>query len=302
MKLFKKETWSKENIKLYIIRYFFIKFSKFIPPKPYLKALYWLKNGESLNLNKPNTFNEKLNWLKLYNRNPQYSIMADKYLVKEYVKGIVGEEYVVPCYGAWERFEDIDFNNLPKQFVLKANHDSSGATICLDKENFDYTAKTAIFNKLVKRNYYYNLKEWPYKNIKRRILAEEFLSDGTGTELRDYKFYCFNGKPKYMYCTNKGAYIRENFYDMDFKPVNISHGYDRIETPIEKPSGFETMKELAAKLSKEIPFVRVDFFQIGEKVYFGEFTFYDWGGMKPFTEKDFEYKLGELIILPTKQD
>ena len=297
MKIFKRETYSKKNINLYILRHLFIKFSRFIPAKLYLICVYWLKNGEYLNLHSPKTFNEKLNWLKLYNHNPLYSIMADKYRVKEYVKNTIGSEFVVPQYGVWEKFEDIDFNNLPQQFVLKANHDSSGAIICLEKCTFDYIVLNAHFKKLLNRNYYYFLKEWPYKNIKRRIIAEMFLTDGTGTELRDYKFLCFSGKPVYMYCTNKGEYIRENFYDMDFNPVNISHGYDKIETPIEKPSGFETMKLLATKLSNNIPFIRIDFFQINDKVYFSEFTFYDWGGMKPFTDKNWEQKLGELIIL-----
>ena len=263
----------------------------------YLKKIYKLRTGRVLDLDTPRTFNEKLNWLKLNDRRSIYTTMADKYMVKEYVAQAIGKEYVVPCFGAWERYEDVDFDNLPDSFVLKTNHDSSGATICKDKKSINHKSLRKYFNKLLKRNYFYLLREWPYKNIKPLILAEKLLVDNSSDRLRDYKFWCFNGVPTYMYCTVKGGEVFENFYDMDFNVVNINHGFKRHVPEFDKPIQFDKMKELATRLSKDIPFVRVDFFEVDGKVYFGEFTFYDWGGMNPFAEAAQDLELGDLIKL-----
>lgn len=263
----------------------------------FLRKLFKLEMGYDLNLDTPHTFNQKLNWLKLNNHQPQYTIMADKYRVKKFVSEAIGEEYVVHCYGAWERYEDIDFDKLPNQFVLKTNHDSSGATLCKDKRVIDHTKLKKYFNRLLKRNYFYHLREWPYKNIKPLIIAEELLVDNISDRLRDYKFWCFNGVPQYMYCTVKGGDVYENFYDMEFNPVGISHGFRRQKPEFDKPVQFDKMKELATKLSANIPFVRIDFYEVGEKLYFGEFTFYDWGGMKPFVSRTQDVELGSLINL-----
>ena len=263
----------------------------------YLKKIYKLRAGRALNLDTPRTFNEKLNWLKLNDRRSIYTTMADKYRVKEYVAQAIGKEYVVPCFGAWERYEDIDFDNLPDSFVLKTNHDSSGATICKDKKSINHKSLRKYFNKLLKRNYFYWLREWPYKNIKPLILAEKLLVDNSSDRLRDYKFWCFNGVPTYMYCTVKGGEVFENFYDMDFNVVNINHGFKRHVPEFDRPKQFDKMKELATRLSKDIPFVRVDFFEVDGKVYFGEFTFYDWGGMNPFADANQDLELGNLIQL-----
>ena len=271
------------------------KFAKFYSDEKFLKKLFKLRMGYELNLDNPQTFNQKLNWLKLYDRKSEYTIMADKYAVKKYIAETIGEEYVVPYYGVWERYEDIDFDKLPSQFVLKANHDSSGATICKDKQAIDHKHLQKHFNKLLRRNYFYHLREWPYKNMKPLIIAEELLVDKTFERLRDYKFWCFNGVPIYMYCTVKGGEVFENFYDMDFSPVKINHGFKRHEPEFDKPMCFDEMKNLAQKLSKDIPFVRVDFFEVNGKLYFGEFTFYDWGGMKPFGSMQQDLELGTLI-------
>lgn len=271
-------------------------FKNFFPDMLYLKIVYRARFGCKLNLNNPKGFNEKLNWLKLYNQNHIYTVLADKFAVKQYVKKTIGEKYVVPCYGVWKSFDEIEFSKLPQQFVLKTNHDSSGAVICLDKSKFDYQGKRTFFNKVLKRNWFYQLREWPYKNIPHQILAEQYLDDGTGTELRDYKFWCFNGVPKVMYITNKGKEIYENFYDMDFKPLDIDHGFPRKTPEYAMPSHFGEMKKLASQLSKGFPFIRVDFFLIKENVYFGEFTFYDWGGMKPLNKK-WEERAGTWINL-----
>lgn len=264
----------------------------------YLKKLFKMSLGYDLNIVNPQTFNEKLNWIKLYNRNPIYTSMADKYEVKAFVAERIGEEYVVENYGVWNSWEEIDFSTLPNQFVLKGTHDSGGAFVCRDKESFDYTFVGDQLKKNLKRDFYTSSREWPYKNIPHRIIADQLLDDHTGNELRDYKFWCFNGKPTYMYCTVKTSMDNtfENFYDMDFKPVMIDHGFPRHRPEFEKPSQFELMRKLASVLSKNIPFVRVDFFQVENKVYFGEFTFFDWAGLRPFGG-DWDTRLGELIVL-----
>lgn len=264
----------------------------------YLKVIYKFQFGKALNTNNPITFNEKLQWLKLNNRKPVFTTMVDKYRVKDYIKNIIGEEYVVPVYGAWDNAEEIDWDSLPNQFVLKCNHDSSSVTIVKNKVDCDKNAIIEKLNRSLRTTYYYGAREWPYKNVKPTIFAEKLLDDNSGEELRDYKFWCFNGKPTYMYITNKGSFVRENFYDMDFKPVDINHGFYRTVPEYNKPDKFEDMKVLAAKLSKDIPFLRVDFFCINGHIYFSEFTFYDWGGMRKFVPEDLDYQLGELIKLP----
>ena len=201
--------------------------------------------------------------------------------------------------------KSIDWDN-PKGFneklncvFLKSNHDSGGGILVNKKKGIDRKTLHRRFNRntMDRRNYYWHLREWPYKYIEPLILAETYLNEGTGHELHDYKFFCFNGKPTYMYVTNKGKVIRENFYDMDFQPVNINHGFEQTIPEYGVPDNFEKMKELAAILSKDLAFVRVDFFNVNGHLYFGEFTFYDWGGMKPL-HGDWERKLGDLIRLP----
>lgn len=265
--------------------------------KAYIALRYWCIFGKKINLNEPTSFNEKLNWMKLYNRNPQYTMMADKYSVKQFVAERIGGRYVVDNYIVAEKWEDIDFSTLPNQFVIKGTHDSGGAIVCRDKQSFDFKAAKEKINRNLKGNWFWFYREWPYKNIKPQIIVDRLLDDHTGKELRDYKWWCFNGKPTFMYLTIKGDNVYENFYDMDFQPVAVDHGFPRHQPEFEKPSQFELMKELAAKLSADIPFVRVDFFQVEEQVFFGEFTFYDWGGMRPFNG-EWDNKLGQLLTLP----
>ena len=274
-----------------------------VPDKQYIKMIFRGKLGYKLNLKNPQTFNEKLNWFKLYNRQPLYTSLADKYAVKKYVADKIGEQYVVKNLGVWNSFDDIDFDSLPNQFVLKCTHDSSGALVCRDKSTFDMKSAKEKLDFVMKMNYFYACREWPYKNIPHRIIADELLDDHSGKELNDYKFWCFNGKPTYMYCTVKTAKdaIYENFYDMAFKPAMINHGWPRRSPEFEKPAAFEEMKELAAKLSEGIPFVRIDFFYVEGKVYFGEYTFFDWAGLQPFDKKEQDLELGKLIDLSNLQ-
>lgn len=279
------------------------KLSRVLGDKTYLKALYWLRFNRKMNISNPRSFNEKLTWLKLYDRNPLYTKLADKYEVKSFVANVIGEEYVVPCLGVWNNVEEIDFDKLPNQFVLKGTHDSSGAVIVRRKESVNKNAIIKKYQPILKRNYFWNLREWPYKNIKPRIIIDTFLDDHTAGKrsisLRDYKFWCFNGVPKYMYLTVKDEDIYENFYDRDFNPVEIDHGFPRHVPEFEKPKNFDKMWELAGILAKasQTKFVRVDFFNVNGKIYFGEFTFYDWGGLKPFADYQQDLELGLLISL-----
>lgn len=278
--------------------YLLSKLAVLFPDKLYLKLMFRLKMGYWIDFDNPQTFNEKLNWLKIYNRNPEFTIMADKFLVKDYVTEKIGSQYVVPCYARYHRFEDMDFNELPNQFAIKMTHNSSGVFIVKDKSNIDKLKLARFIEQYFDYNYYWYLREWPYKNIFPSIIAEQLLEDKTGDVLMDYKFWCFNGVPLYMYCTVKGVKeVYENFYDMDFAPVDINHGYPRHSPEFSKPKSFETMKELATILSQGIPFVRVDFYEINGHPYFGEFTFYDWGGMRPFVNKQQDLELGKLITL-----
>lgn len=268
-----------------------------LPDKWYLELLWKYTYGCELNISQPQTFNEKLNWLKLYDRKSMYTSMVDKYSVKKIVSCLIGKEYVVENYAVAESWEDIDFEALPNQFVIKCTHDSGGAFVCRDKSVFDYKGVRSKVEQNLGINYYYSLREWPYKNVKPSIVIDRFLDDHTGKELRDYKFWCFDGQPVYMYCTIKGESVFENFYDMEFNPIDINHGFPRHKPEFECPQNFELMKDLAAALSKGIPFVRVDFFDVEGQVYFGEYTFFDWGGFRAF-EGDWDEELGKLIKLP----
>ena len=265
--------------------------------KPFISLVYFLNFRRKINLTPPKSFNEKLNWLKLYDHNPVYKSLADKYEVKNFVSQVIGEKYVVPCYGVWDSSDEIDFNNLPKQFVLKTTHNSSGVFVCRDKELLDMEKIKEELNKSLKRKYYKHTREWVYKEIAPRIIADEYLDDGSGHELKDYKFWCFNGEPRMMYITNKGKEIFENFYDMDFNVLNINHGFPRRFPEYEKPECFEEMKVLARQLSSNIPFVRIDFFYVNKRIYFGEFTFYDWAGLRPFKKYEMDCELGKFISI-----
>lgn len=268
------------------------------PDKLYISTFYRLHFHRKLNWKNPTAFSEKMNWCKFNDRRDLYTTLADKYAVKQYVAEKIGSKYVVENYGLFDKWDDIDFDALPDQFVIKGTHDSGGAFVCRSKATFDFEASRRQVEKNLATNYYYQMREWPYKNIRPRILVDRYLDDHTGNELRDYKFWCFSGNPTYMYCTIKGKNIFENFYDMDFNPVMIDHGFPRHQPEFERPANFEMMKQLAATLSKGIPFVRVDFFDVDGKVYFGEFTFYDWGGLRPFGSYEMDLKLGALLQLP----
>lgn len=288
--------------KKFLMSFFEVFGMHILPEKTYLRLMFRWKLGYKLNLKNPKTFNEKLNWLKLYNRHPEYTMMVDKYKVKNYIAEKIGAEYVVPLYGVWERVEDIDWEALPERFVLKTNHNSCYNLVCRDKSKVNRDDANKAMRNSLGKNLYYGLGEWPYKNVSPRVISEKLLESKGGNNsspLIDYKFWCFDGKPTLMYFSIKGEGCYENFYDMDFNFVDINHGWPRHKPEFMKPASWEKMKEIAAVLSKDIPFVRVDFYEIDGHPYFGELTFFDWAGLRPFDTYETDLRLGELIHLPS---
>lgn len=283
-----------------ILKYIVIKSARLYPDELYLKMLFPLRTGYKLNLKNPQTFNEKLQWLKLNHRKPEMVTMVDKVEAKKYVANIIGEEYVIPTLGVFDSVDEINFDNLPEQFVLKCTHDSGGIVICSDKSKLDIEAAKNKLRKGLKINYYYQNREWPYKQIKPRIIAEQYMVDESGYELKDYKFFCFDGKVELLFiATDRGSKNEEtkfDFFDTEFKHLPFTNGHPNTTKPITKPEGFEKMKEMAARLSKGYPHLRVDLYNVNGKIYFGELTFYHWSGMTPFVPEEWDYKLGEMII------
>lgn len=275
-----------------------------IKDEAYLKIKYKLVFNKKLNLEKPETFNEKIQWLKLYDRKPEYINMVDKLEAKKYVGNIIGEEYIIQTLGVWNRFEEINFEELPNKFVLKCTHDSGGIVICKDKNRFNMIEAKRKINRCLKRNYYYYSREWPYKNIIPRIIAEEYLEDNNRCEINDYKLMCYNGKVKNSFVcsgrnTAKGLHV--DFFDLNWELLPFERVYPKSEDFIERPSQYEKMIELAEILSKNIPFVRVDFYEVKGKIYFGELTFYPGSGMESFSPDEWDKKLGDLIELPKEK-
>lgn len=263
-----------------------------------IEQLWKQRMDYPLDLRDPTTFCEKLQWLKLYNRNPIYHKLVDKYEVKTWVTDRIGAEYVAKTYALYNSLSEIDFNSLPEAFVLKCTHNSGSFVICPDKNKLNKEKALETIKKgLSQKNYYIQSREWVYKGVKPRIIAEELLEDNTFVDLVNYKFWCFNGEPRLMYITVKTDDIWENFYDMDFRPIDITHGFRKYEGEIKKPETFEQMKVIARKLSAGIPHVRVDLYQIQGQVKFSELTFYDWGGFKPISPMEWNYKIGSWLDL-----
>lgn len=273
-----------------------------LPDSWYLKYRYKQVFGKSLNLKEPQTFSEKIQWLKLHDRKPIYSKLVDKYDVKSIVAEIIGEEYIIKTLGVWDKFEDIDFDKLPNQFVLKCTHDSASIIICLDKNKFDKNQHAWKYNDIyIKRDYYhYENKQWVYKGIKPRIIAEEYIKDDKFDSLSDYKLYCFNGIAKGVYVTiNRFTNLSVSMYDMDWNLMPFEHIHPNQGEKVDKPKNLDLMKELAERIAKYIdnPFVRVDFYEVLGKVYFGEITFYPEGGMGYFNPLEWDYILGDWMDL-----
>lgn len=270
-----------------------------LPDGIYIQLYYFAHFKKLCNLNKPRTYNEKLNWLKLHDRNPLYTTMVDKYEAKQYVTKIIGEGYTIPTLGIWNCFEDIDFDRLPNQFVLKCTHDSEGLVIVRDKSKFDVEAARNRITEALKQNFYYIGREWPYKNVKPRIIAEQYMEDHIDGDLRDYKFFCFDGEPKMMFIASdrSSGKTKFDYYDLEFNHLDITQKYPNASRPLRKPDTFDQMIETAKRLSAGFPHVRVDFYEVDGKMYFGELTFYHFSGFMPFKPEKWDRVLGDWIKL-----
>ena len=279
-------------------------FNKRLSSEKFVKRDYRNRMGKPLNLETPETYTEKLQWLKVYDHRPEYTVMVDKHLVKEYVAQRIGSQYVIPELGVWDSVEEIDFDGLPERFVLKTTHDSGGIVICRDKQTFDLDGAKRHLNHFLHRSYYELTREWPYKNVKPRIIAEAYMEDSRQGELRDYKFFTFGGKPKVLYIAQgrgKGDPTVADFFDMEFNHLDFTIDHDMAPTPPDKPKNFELMKEFAAKLSEGTPQLRVDFYEVDGNVYFGEMTFFHCGGLEAFHPEKWDRIFGDWITLPPKR-
>lgn len=274
-----------------------------MPAEAFLKRMYKINMGKELNLTAPVNYTEKLQWLKLYDHRPEYTTMVDKYEVKKYVADRIGERYVIPLLGVWDRADEIDFDALPDRFVLKTTHDSGALVICKDKSRLDVEAAKKRLTHFLGRRYYDCNREWPYKNVKPRIIAEQYMEDSTYKELRDYKFFTFGGVPKVLYIAQgrgRGEPTVADFFDMDFNHLPFTIDHDMAAVPPEKPVCFEEMKQLAAILSEGTPQLRVDFYEVDGKVYFGEMTFFHCSGMEAFHPEEWDKIFGDWVELPQK--
>ena len=285
-----------------LARWFFINFIfKIVPDDVYLKIRYRLMTSKRLNLKMPKTFNEKIQWLKLYDRKPEYTNMVDKYEVHKHIAKVIGEEYLIPCYGVFNSFDEVPFDTLPNQFVLKCTHDSASVVICKDKKALDMIKTRKHFKKKLACNYYWGRRQWAYKNIKPRIIAEKLMVDKNGNVPADYKIHCFNGEPKYIQLISDRFTdsIREAFYNENWILQEFTVTYPNTGEIDAKPKQLEKMLELTKKLSKELPYVRIDLYMVNdEQIYFGEMTFYPEAGFLHFNPPEWDRKLGGWLVLP----
>ena len=275
-----------------------------VPDSLYLKVLYRVIMGRKLNLKNPKEYNEKLQWLKLNDRKPEYSTMVDKYEVRGYIEDLLGDKYLIPCLGIYDSVDDIDIDALPDRFVLKCTHDSGSVEICKDKSSFDIEGAKHRLSQAMKRNYYATYREWPYKSVKPRIIAEGYL-EGDGGDLKDYKVMCFNGEAKIIEVHEnrfvEGKVHTQTFYDREWNIVPLT----QIETvtvdrPGERPRQLDEILRLSELIAKNMYHARIDWYIEGDKIYFGEITFFDGSGFESFSTPEMERMLGDMINLPEK--
>ncbi len=273
----------------------------FLPDKLYLQIFYFSTTGKFINFKNPKGFNEKLQWLKVNDKNNEYSRLVDKFAVRGHIAETLGEEYLFPLLGKWESFDEIDFDALPDQFVLKCNHDSGSTKVIKDKSKLtqsDLEEMKKFFTYKLRHDFFYAGREYPYKGIKPYIIAEKLMIDEKAPEnsIDDYKFYCFNGEPKMMLMvTDRDTDCRFDFYDMDFNHLDVKRHCPNSDKPIEKPKMFDEMKEIATRFAKDKKFVRIDLYELGGKIYFGEYTFFAGGGFQLFHPPEWERRLGDWI-------
>lgn len=285
-----------------ILDYCTIKCAHLLSDKLFLKLYFRARLHRKLDLENPKTYNEKLQWLKLYNRKPEYTTMVDKITAKKYVASLIGPEYIIPTIATYDSVDEINFDTLPNQFVLKCTHDSGSVVICPDKSKLNIKEVKHKLQIGLNTSFDSFTREWPYRNVKPRIIAEKYMVDESGFELKDYKWFCFDGEPKCLFIatdrSNPNEDTKFDFFDMDFNLLPFTNGHPHSNKPIHKPAGFEKMKEIASKLSQNIPHVRVDLYDINGKIYFGELTFFHWSGFVPFNPEEWDYTFGSWIKLP----
>ena len=295
----------KKNFIKWYKKYFTVEgtYTSLLPDKTYIKKLYKSRTGKKLNLKKPQTFNEKQNWLKLYDRRPEYTIMVDKYKAREYIAERIGEQYLVPLLGVWDSPDEIDFDALPNEFVLKCNHDN-GVIICRDKSKLDIEKTKEELAFRLNRDYYKKLREWPYKNVPRKIICEKFMENTNREKCLEYKMFCFSGKVKYILVVadrTSNEKTTMDTYDFDWKHTNLVNGNTPLAGDVfNKPDCFEEICSIAQTLSRNIPFLRVDFNIWNNQTYFGELTISDSGGFEKYKPEEWDHILGSLLELPKK--
>lgn len=276
-----------------------LKLFRFLPDRIFLKLLFRLNLGRRLNLKNPVSFNEKLQWLKIFDNNPLYIKLADKYEVRKYVSEKVGDNYLIPLIGVYDHFDDIEFDHLPESFVMKCTHDSGSVIVVKDKNKFNYCQARSMINKKLRTNYFYKGREWPYKYIKPRIICEKLMVDEPGQELKDYKIFCFNGEPLFIQIDyNRFKNHKRNLFNIEWDPINVSYAYPReFNTSNDKPSNWDDMLICAKKLSQETVFARTDFYSIQNEIYFGEITFFPESGFGRFMPDSYDYIFGKILDL-----
>lgn len=283
-----------------LLYYTTVKLVDLLPDSTYLKMIFYARLGYRLNLKNPKSFNEKIQWLKLYDKHPEYTKMVDKVDAKEYVASIIGQEYIIPTFGVWDSIQDIDWEKLPQQFVVKSTNDSGGVVVCKDKSLFNVDKAVEKLQRTGNRDYTKINKEYPYHNVSHRYIAEQYLEDESGFELKDYKIFCFNGVPKFLFVATGRQQndTRFDFFDCEFNHLPVTNGHPNADIQPTKPQNFEEMLEIASRLSQGIPHVRVDLYNVKGRIYFGELTFFHWSGIVPFEPIEWDYKFGEYIKLP----
>lgn len=281
---------------------------RILPDDTYIRLRYFIAFKKFPNLKNPKSFNEKLQWIKLHDRKPLYTQLVDKYEVRKYISEKIGEEYIIPLLGVWDRPEDIDFDALPDKFVIKCNHNSGeGMVICTDKSKLDIPKIRKNLKKALRNNYFYQGREWPYKNVKPRIIAEKYMVDKTYGELRDYKLYCFDGITRaVLIATNRNSETEKlgfDYFDGDLNRLNwVDADVPNAKTIPEAPVNYDKMKELAYVLSKDIPHVRVDFYEANGKIYFGEMTFFDSSGFVKNSPEDWDHEIRDYLNVPFEKN
>ena len=272
-----------------------------MPDAAYLRLMFRAIMKKRLDLKNPKSFNEKLQWLKLYERKPIYTTMVDKYAVKKHVADLIGEEYIIPTLGVWDSFDEIDFDSLPDQFVLKCTHDSGGLVICRDKSQLDKGAAKRKIDASMKRNYYWSGREWPYKDVKPQIIAEKYMQDGQTSVLPVYKVFNFGGEPRLIQVIQNDKTPQESidYFDPQWNQLDLRQNFPNSEEPLTEPAQLKEILSLARILCGGLPFIRTDFYTINGKVYFSEFTFYSDCGFAAFHPQQWDRTLGEWIKLPT---